>query len=364
MRSPFPTSQAIGSLDRIASPEIRLAAKRVLDAWQTAALDEPDAADLAEDLVVLATALEQEIGRGGEASLQTVPTSALRRRLLAQLRAEIVGEWTREGATRDAERMVRVLGALERLQQALDPGRDEYFAAHLMGGDGLDHLMEIAHDLRSPLTSILFLAETLRRGQSGAINEVQHRQLGIVYSAALGLTSVVSDVIELARGGSRLLEKEPSPLSVSEIQESVWDIVRPMAEEKELDVHLIPPNPDERFGYPVALSRVLLNLTTNALKFTDDGYVEIAARDQGDGRVEFSVCDTGNGMSPEVIRDLYRPFRRSRIRDGFSFSGTGLGLAICRRLIQAMGGDLQMETVPEQGTRFFFELELPPAFPA
>src|SRR5690606_3170603 len=79
--------------------------------------------------------------------------------------------------------------------------------------DERDLLVELVHDLRSPLTSILFLAETLRRGQSGEINDIQRRQLGIIYSAALGLISVAGDVIELARGGDRLAEAAPAACS-------------------------------------------------------------------------------------------------------------------------------------------------------
>ncbi len=224
---------------------------------------------------------------------------------------------------------------------------------------GLEFVAGVAHDLRSPLTSILFLAETLHSEQSGEINAVQRRQLGIIYSAALGLVSVASDIIELARGGNGLTEHRPIPFSVTEIMESVRDIVRPMAEEKGLHVQLFPPAMDQRSGFPLALSRVLLNLTTNGLKFTDTGFVEIWCRDTAPTRVEFSVRDTGKGYTPDAIDHLYQPFRCSRDGQHYGFSGTGLGLAISRKLVEAMGSTLEVETRPRWGTRFFFELELP-----
>jgi signal transduction histidine kinase len=227
------------------------------------------------------------------------------------------------------------------------------------GPGGFELLVEIAHDFRSPLTSILFLAETLRRGQSGEVNDVQRRQLGIVYSAALGLISVASDMIELARGGSHLMDKEPAPFSVCGVLESVRDIVLPMAEEKGLSLRLLPPQYDQRRGYPVALSRVLLNLTTNALKFTDEGLIEITVQELPDDRVEFSVRDTGRGLDDDALNTLFQPFRRSRGRRGHSFSGSGLGLMISRRLVEAMEAELRLETRAGWGTRFFFELELP-----
>src|SRR4029078_10289607 len=94
------------------------------------------------------------------------------------------------------------------------------FADRLTGPDGLELVVELAHDLRSPLTSILFLGETMKRGRSGPVTPRQERQLGLIYSAAFGLSSVASDVIELARGGDRL--GDPAPLSLSDPATPEW----------------------------------------------------------------------------------------------------------------------------------------------
>jgi len=239
-------------------------------------------------------------------------------------------------------------------------GRAE-FAEQLSSHKGLELVVEVAHDLRSPLTSILFLAETLQRGQSGRVNDLQHRQLGLIYSAALGLSTLASNVMELARGGTRLADDHPAPFSVADVLESVGDIVRPMAEEKGLAVRLLPPVPDHRLGPAQALSRVLLNLTTNAIKFTEEGVVELVAKSQQGDAVEFSVRDTGRGINPDTIETLFMPFRPGHEGSRLAFSGTGLGLALCRKLVQAMGSELRYETNPDWGTRFYFELGLPPA---
>ena len=224
--------------------------------------------------------------------------------------------------------------------------------------DALGLVVGVAHDLRSPLTSILFLADALQRGLSGEVNDVQRRQLRLIYSAALGLSGMASDVIELARGSNRLADDTVAPLWVTDILESVRDVVRPMAEEKGLTIRLLPPPRDHREGQAFALSRVLLNLTTNALKFTDMGFVEIVAREAGPTRVEFSVRDTGPGIAPTALDTLYEPFPRSVRDNGQVFSGTGLGLSLCQRLVELMGSELRFETRPEWGTRFFFELEM------
>jgi signal transduction histidine kinase len=233
-------------------------------------------------------------------------------------------------------------------------------AACLSGPNGLDFVVEMAHDLRSPLTSILFLADALRRGQSGPVNDAQRRALGLMSSAALSLCGTASDVLEFGRSGNRLVNHQPEPFSLSEVLVSVRDMVLPIAEEKQLDVRLVHPVPERRIGHPRAVSRVLLNLATNAVKFTDSGFVEIAARPLTRARVELSVCDTGCGLDANALRGLYQPFAKTAADQRRQFSSSGLGLAICRKLVKAMGADLQVET-GRHGTRFFFALELPPA---
>jgi signal transduction histidine kinase len=239
---------------------------------------------------------------------------------------------------------------------------EQSFAAELADRGGLGLVVEVAHDMRSPLTSILFLSEILHRGQSGALNDVQKRQVGIIYSAALGLVGMASDMIEVARGGKHLANTSPQPFSINEMLASVRDLVAPTAEEKGLELRIGRLSSAHRVGHPIALSRVLLNLTTNALKFTNEGVVEVSASSVTGSTVEFVVQDSGPGISSDALATLYQPFRREPNRQtGYSFSGTGLGLAICRRLVAAMGAELDLETRENSGTRFSFRLDLPPA---
>jgi signal transduction histidine kinase len=337
--------------------DLAAAAQRVLAAWHANTTEGGSEGELREELAVLVRHL-------GESTPATPPESGvgvLRRRALELLRAELVAHWSEAATPPPAPSMLALLGRVEEIRRALEPDWEQYFATRLSGPEGIELVVEVAHDLRSPLTSILFLAETLRRGQSGPINDVQRRQLGIVYSAALGLISIASDMIEMARGGTQLMEQEPSDFSVGGILDSVRDIVQPMAEEKGLTLRFLAPEVDQRRGYPVALSRVLLNLTSNALKFTEEGLIEITVHESGTEQVEFSVRDTGRGLDDDALRNLFQPFRRTRGRKGHAFSGSGLGLMISRRLIAAMGGELNFETRADWGTRFFFTLDLPPA---
>jgi signal transduction histidine kinase len=325
--------------------------------WERAVEHAAGMEEVSLHLAQLCSAIRQQAS-GHNADLAALPRNALSRRLLGLIRAAFI---ERAGAlsSPDAGQLLRLLGAVEDVSQRLEADWSQHFADRLSGPDGLELVVEVAHDLRSPLTSILFLAETLQRARSGPVNPVQERQLGLIYSAAFGLSSVASDVIELARGGDRLVDLDPIPFSVTDILESVRDIVQPIAEEKSLAVRLTAPEADFRIGHPVALSRVLLNLTTNALKFTAEGFVEVTARETAGRAVEFSVRDTGRGIPPQSMATLYEPFRRRQKPGEYAFSGSGLGLSICRKLVEAMGSTLAVETAPGYGTRFYFNLDLP-----
>lgn len=350
-------------LDGITATVLREAAAAVLARWTNDLGDALDAGDAAQSVGWLAHAV-QDAAAGAPVGRDLAAATVLGRHLLELLRAELLARWEAPGTVLTVADMLGLLRGCETVRAAIGPDWSQYFNSRLSGPDGLDLVVEVAHDLRSPLTSILFLAETLGRAQSGDVNDLQRRQLRLIYSAALGLSSMASDVIELARGGDQLVEKELAPFSIAEILESVTDMVRPIAEEKGLTMRFEVPINDHRFGRPLALSRVLLNLTTNALKFTDEGYVEITTRPTTFQRVEFAVRDTGHGISDEALANLYQPFRRTRGRagrSGYYFSGTGLGLAMCRKLVEALGSELKFETRAGWGTRFTFELDLPPA---
>jgi signal transduction histidine kinase len=291
--------------------------------------------------------------------LPELPKTHLARRVLQRIRAALLDGLAGLMPPPDGMAVLRFLRAVEAVAVAIETDWQQRFSDRLSGPDGPELVVEVAHDLRSPLTSILFLAETLRRGRSGPLTALQDRQLGLIYAAAFGLTSVASDVIELARGGDRQLELDPMPFSVADILESVRDIVQPIAEEKGLAVRLVVPQERLRVGYPVALSRVLLNLTTNALKFTDEGHVEVKAEALGPSEIEFAVRDTGRGIPASSMSMLFEPFRRRQRDREYAFSGSGLGLSICRKLVEAMRSELKVDTGVGAGTRFSFVLNLP-----
>lgn len=289
-------------------------------------------------------------------------SSPLYEPLMTALGQELV-----RGCPPDAESCVatlRVLRTWDAMREASRPAPKEPtvdpndLRARMRGPGAFELLVEVAHDFRSPLTSILFLAEALRDGHSGPITELQRSQLGLIYSAAFGLASVASDVMDLARQEGDLIGVEPEPFALAEVFRTVERMVRPIVEEKRLELRVAVPDRWQAMGHPHALSRVLLNLTTNALKFTDEGSVEIGVRPLPHGQIEFYVQDTGRGISLQQQKEIFQPFKqRTGPRGGGSyFSGAGIGLSIARRLLNAMKSDLKLDSSDASGTRFSFVL--------
>jgi len=170
---------------------------------------------------------------------------------------------------------------------------------------------------------------------------------------------MTSDVIDLARGGEKLVQKEPLPFSMLSVFQQVQDIVRPMAEERGLSLRFETSVADVRTGHGQAVQRVLLNLVTNAVKFTSTGEVVVLASAISPRTVRFEVRDTGRGIPEVVLGTLFDAFRR-RLKPGqYIFSSAGLGLSICQNLVRAMGGELLVESTIDVGSSFQFEIELP-----
>ncbi len=327
------------------------AAERLVENWRSFSEDAISQTEVAAGIAeVVARVLEA--ADGAEFEDRDI-ASPLTRRIVTLLRREVL-----EACDEGSPEWVPLVKAIERVALSQEARWSERFQDRMTGPTGLDLIVEVAHDLRSPLTSILFLAETMLHGRSGPLSPLQERQLGLVYSAAFGLNAVASDVIELVRGGDRLVGRDTQPFSVGEVLESVRDIVLPIAEEKGLELRFEGPASDHRMGHPGALNRILLNLTTNALKFTADGFVEVKVVDQDGDVVECSVRDTGRGIPAAAMPTLFEPFRRRQQPGDYAFSGSGLGLSICRKLVEAMGSELTVETVQGEGTRFAFRLQL------
>ena len=281
-------------------------------------------------------------------------------RVLQLFRAALLRAWREGAAHQSAYRVLSYLAAAEAVHEGVEHVGQKQFTTSLNGPEGADALAEVLHDLRSPLSAILFLSERVEQGKSGEVNALQRRQVRLIEIAALQLSMLANDAIDAIHDRGLRDGDRSETLSIIGLLKAVADVVRPIAEEKNLELRFVRAERDCRVGLRAPLLRVLLNLVTNALKFTHQGSVEVTAVERGDTRVEFSVRDTGAGISPDAAAQLYQPFHRAVTGPIRRFSRTGLGLGLCRRLVEQLGGMLRHESPPGGGTRFWFEVDLPP----
>jgi signal transduction histidine kinase len=319
-------------------------------------------ADVAEiPRILAATALAAD--RGDASFIETLtprPSLRLSLHLIDLLEDEVLTRW-RSGDDSTAQ----VLQAIDRLRfvrTAIERRFQQLPGAPLVGIDGLEFLIEFVHDMRSPLGALHLLADRLQQGWSGPLTPLQQRQLRLIYAASHALNSLTNNALQMTREWDQLEEPEARPFSVTKLLSEVQDVVRSLAAQKGLEVLFIRPDVDRRLGHPIELQRILLNLVTNALKFTRTGNITVSATDRDDSHVEFAVQDTGPGIHSSAQQTLFQAFRKSTgARPRTTFSATGLGLEISRRLVGALGGELKYDTAPNKGTRFFFTLDLPVA---
>lgn len=336
---------------------LRAAARTAADKYEQQGIQ--DAEKLGDELMILAETVYGMATNSLDASIEPT-TVVFSRDLVDALRVEFIARLNRDRSRRImSSEMLAVFAAMEELSAISERAETRTeFKQRLESPDANKAITEIAHDMRSPLSAILFLVETLRSGQSGAVTPVMERQLGLVYGAALGLSNLADDIMEASRG-SLIADAKPEKFSLAEAIHDVCAIVAPVAEEKGLTLSESYPTLDVRVGHRDALHRVLLNLTSNALKYTQSGGVALGCTEYEDGKVQFWVEDTGRGIPEHVMAMLFTEFRPGA--SGMRFSSAGLGLAICRSLLAKMDSALRVDTAQEQGTRFSFVLDLPPA---
>ncbi|MDD2850503.1 MAG: transporter substrate-binding domain-containing protein [Desulfuromonadaceae bacterium] len=219
-------------------------------------------------------------------------------------------------------------------------------------------LATMSHELRTPLNSIIGFTGILLQGMSGAINEEQAKQLGMVKNSANHLLSLISDVLDISKieAGQLTVSCEPFNLKASILKEV--QTVRPMAEHKGLELNVdiieesVTVNGDGRRA-----EQILLNLLSNAVKFTEQGSILVSCIRKADCYLT-SVTDTGIGIRNDELDRLFMPFHQ--IDNGLSrnYEGTGLGLSICKKLAELMGGEVGAHSEYGKGSTFWFTLPI------
>ena len=227
-----------------------------------------------------------------------------------------------------------------------------------------DFLANMSHELRTPLNGILGYAQILNR--SKALPEKERHGVNVIYQCGSHLLTLINDVLDLAKIEARKLELTAKSVHLSSFLEGVVEICRVRADQKGISF-IYQPSINLPEGIVVdekQLRQVLINLLGNAIKFTDKGCVTLkvdvleAETDVSILRLKFQIIDTGVGIAPEEVNQVFTAFEQVG-EENRQAEGTGLGLTISQKIVQLMGGEIQVKSELGIGSTFFFELALP-----
>lgn len=225
-----------------------------------------------------------------------------------------------------------------------------------------DFLANMTHELRTPLTAIIGFSGLLR--QSSTLDETDARHVRLIHEASNTLLSVINDVLDFSRLDAGL-EFDAEPFKPCEIARSAAALVEAQAQAKGISVEVsLQPGLQAVVGDRSRLNQVLLNFLSNAVKFTAEGRIVISVGQAPSAvgvRLRVAVSDTGIGLPADMREAVFERFIQADAGVSRRFGGTGLGLAICKRIIDAMGGRIGVDSVVGEGSSFWFEVDLPVA---
>lgn len=225
-------------------------------------------------------------------------------------------------------------------------------------------LSMVTHELRTPMNGVLGMARALQRTP---LNKRQQGYVDTILRSGDGLLAILNDVLDLSKIEAGRMDLEVAAFDLGELGRQSAELYSETAAAKRLELVCAghPELPARVLGDETRVRQIVLNLLSNALKFTETGSVVLrltpAPSADGEGGVEITVTDTGPGMTPEQLARLFRPYAQAEASTARKYGGTGLGLSICRKLATMMGGEISVESEFGKGSCFRVWLPLPVA---
>ena len=224
-----------------------------------------------------------------------------------------------------------------------------------------EFLTSMSHELRTPLNSIIGFADILLQGIDGELNDLAMNDIRLIYNSGQHLLALINDILDLAKIEGGLMELLREPVDISEIVQEIMTTSTTLVKDRPVEIivnvpaGLSPINADK-----LRLKQILLNLVSNATKFTPEGSITISAKIQDDkpGEMFISVKDTGIGMKPKVQEIIFERFRQADASMTRQYGGTGLGLPICKQLVELHGGAIGVSSTEGVGSEFYFTIPL------
>ena len=220
-------------------------------------------------------------------------------------------------------------------------------------------LSYMSHEFRTPLGSIRSITRLLSDELDGPLSPEQHKQIMFISGAAMELSEMVDDLLDLAKIEAGRITISPAWFDMFDLFAALRGMFRPILDGDSVDLIFEEPRDIPRlYTDDKKLAQILRNFISNALKFTQQGEVRVSARTEGDGNIRFAVSDTGIGIPQSLHRNLFEDFVQLDSPLQKRLRGTGLGLSLCKRFAELLGGSVGLESAPGVGSTFFVIIPL------
>ena len=224
-------------------------------------------------------------------------------------------------------------------------------------------LANMSHELRTPLNSIIGFSRVILKGIDGPVTDLQQQDLEAIHNSGQHLLDMINDILDLSKIDAGKMELNIEEVQLGEVIDSVMSTAGGLVKEKPIRlVNNTPANLPNVYADRTRIRQVMINLLSNAAKFTDEGTVtvdtSISSNTNGQAELMISVTDTGIGIAPEDHDKLFEPFSQVDASPTRKSGGSGLGLSISRRLVELQGGRIGLESAAEGGSTFYFTLPM------